>query len=91
MQEFETDTGTIYVIHVRGVLDPTWSHWFDDWSITAADDGTMFLRGLVQDQTALYGIIGKLRDLALALISCMLERDGSSVAEGCCSCAAQHR
>ncbi len=74
MQEFETDTGTIYVLHVRGVLDPVWSHWFDDVTITDAPDGTMFLRGLIQDQTALYGIIGKLRDLGLALITCVPER-----------------
>ena len=73
MQGYQTDTGTRYVIHIRGVLDPSWQHWFDDLNITASNDGTMVLRGLVQDQTALYGLIGKLRDLGLALISCAPE------------------
>lgn len=75
MHGYETKTGTHYMIHVRGVLDPTWSHWFDDWTINDAGDGTMLLRGLVQDETALYGIIGKLRDLGLAMISCAPEQD----------------
>jgi hypothetical protein len=75
MRQSKTDTGTRYVIHIHGVLDPTWSHWFDDLTITGADDGTTLLRGLVSDQTALYGIIGKLRDLGLSLISCTPERD----------------
>ena len=75
MNEHETDIGTHYVILIRGVLDPTWSHWFDDLAITITDDGTTLLRGLVRDQTELYGIIGKLRDLGLALISCAPDRD----------------
>ena len=75
MHEHDTDTGTRYVISIRGVLDPTWSHWFDDLTISATDDGTTLLHGLVHDQTALYGIIGKLRDLGLALISCTPDRD----------------
>ena len=66
----ETDGATRYVIHIRGALDPAWSHWFDDMTVTSADDGTTVLRGLVHDQTALYEIIGRLRDLGLALVRC---------------------
>ena len=75
MNEHENDTGTHYVIRIRGVLDPSWSPWFDDLAITTTDDGTTLLQGLVRDQTELYGIIGRLRDLGLALISCAPERD----------------
>ncbi len=39
-------------------------------TVTSADDGTTILRGLVHDQTALYGLIGRLRDLGLALVRC---------------------
>ena len=70
MDVSEADGGTPYVIHIRGALDPAWSHWFDDMTITSADDGTTILRGVVHDQTALYGLIGRLRDLGLALERC---------------------
>jgi len=75
MHQHETDSETRYVIQIRGVLDPGWSHWFDDLTITSAEDGTTSLRGLVRDQSALYGIIGKLRDLGLVLIRCAPESD----------------
>ena len=70
MDSTEADGGTRYVIHIRGALDPAWSHWFDDMTVTSADDGTTILRGVVHDQTALYGLIGRLRDLGLALVRC---------------------
>ena len=77
MHQYKTDTGTRYVIQIRGVLDPTWAHWFNELTVTTAENETTLLRGVVQDQTALYGIIGKLRDLGLALISCAPEDDTS--------------
>jgi len=70
MSSSDTGTGTPYIIHIRGALDPAWSHWFGDMTITSAADGTTILRGLVHDPTALYGIIGRLRDLGLVLLSC---------------------
>jgi hypothetical protein len=73
MHQHSTHTSTRYVIHIHGILDPAWTHWFDDLTITADENGTTVLRGVVQDQTALYGIIGKLRDLGLAMISCTPE------------------
>ncbi len=62
--------GTPYVIHIQGSLDPAWSHWFGDMTITSTDEGTTILRGLVHDSTALYGILGRLRDLGLVLLCC---------------------
>lgn len=73
MDPTEAEAGTPYIIHIQGSLDPAWSHWFGDMAITSADDGTTVLRGPVQDQTALYGIIGRLRDLGLALVRCYPE------------------
>jgi hypothetical protein len=73
MNPIEAEGGTRYIIHIRGGLDPAWSHWFDDMTVASADDGTTVLRGVVHDQTALYGIIGRLRDLGLALVRCMPE------------------
>ncbi len=70
MDPTEVEGGTRYIIHIHGTLDPVWSHWFDDMTITGSDDGTTVLRGVVPDQTALYGILGRLRDLGLALVRC---------------------
>jgi hypothetical protein len=70
MDPTQAHGGTPYVIYIQGSLDPAWSHWFGDMTVTSTDDGTTILRGLVHDQTALYGLIGRLRDLGLALVRC---------------------
>ena len=70
MDPTQADGSMSYVFQIQGSLDPAWSHWFDDMTVTSRDDGTTVLRGLVHDQTALYGIIGRLRDLGLALLRC---------------------
>lgn len=58
-----------YLFWVRGHLDPTWSDWLDGLVITHESDGTSRLRGVVRDQAALYGLITRLRDLGLELIT----------------------
>lgn len=58
-----------YEIRLRGRLDPRWSTWFDGMSLTAGADGTTVLRGPVADQAALHGVLARLRDLGLPLIS----------------------
>jgi hypothetical protein len=58
-----------YVIRVKGHLDPFWQEWFLPLSITHEGDGTTLLSGPIQDQAALYGILLKLRDLGLTLLS----------------------
>ena len=55
-------------IRVKGRIDEHWSDWFDDLTITHADDETI-LTGTVVDQAALYGLLAKLRDLGLPLVS----------------------
>ena len=58
-----------YRVRIRGHLDPSWSAWFDDLVITHADDGTTTLSGPLVDQAALYGLLGRLRDLGATLLS----------------------
>ena len=58
-----------YEIRLRGRLDPRWSAWFDGMTLTTADDGTTTLRGPVTDQAALHGLLQKVRDLGVPLLS----------------------
>ncbi len=58
-----------YVIRVKGHLDTFWQVWFENLSITHQSDGTTLLSGPIKDQAALYGILFKMRDLGLTLIS----------------------
>ena len=56
-------------IQVEGQIDPQWSEWFDGLAIRHLGSDRSRLVGAVIDQAALYGILAKLRDLSLALIS----------------------
>jgi len=58
-----------YEIRLRGRLDPRWSAWFDGLALTATADGTTTIRGPVVDQAALHGLLQRLRDLGLPLLS----------------------
>lgn len=54
---------------VKGQIDPQWGEWFASLEVELQEDGTTKLHGDLQDQSALYGILAKLRDLGLELIS----------------------
>ena len=56
-------------IRVKGQINPQWSGWFDGLTINHSGSNETTLTGLVPDQAALYGIISRLRDLGLQLIS----------------------
>ena len=58
-----------YEIRLQGHLDQRWGAWFDGMTLTTADDGTTALRGPVTDQAALHGLLQKVRDLGLPLLS----------------------
>ncbi len=58
-----------YEIRVKGYLEHRWAAWFDGLSLTALDDGTTVISGPVVDQAALHGLLHKLRDAAIPLIS----------------------
>jgi hypothetical protein len=58
-----------YEIRVEGHLGSRWTAWFDGLTLTAEDDGTTVIHGPVVDQAALHGVLQKLRDLGIPLIS----------------------
>lgn len=58
-----------YEIRLKGHLDERWAAWFDGLSLTRESDGTTVLSGPVVDQAALHGLLRKVRDLGLPLIS----------------------
>lgn len=58
-----------YEIRLAGQLDDRWQDWFDGMSVTLEADGTTLLSGPVPDQPALYGILRRVRDLGLPLVS----------------------
>jgi hypothetical protein len=62
-----------YRIEVRGLLSAEWSAWFDGWAITVEDDdehqAVTVLAGPVIDQAALFGLLWRIRDLGLPLLS----------------------
>ena len=63
-------TPTRYEIAVEGHLDRAhWSRWFDGMEVTLQADGTTTLAGPVVDQAALHGLLAKVRDLGLVLLS----------------------
>ncbi|MBN1246237.1 MAG: hypothetical protein JXC32_01200 [Anaerolineae bacterium] len=59
----------LYKIRVKGNLDLRWSDWFDGFSITPVDDDETLLIGSVADQAALHGLLHKIRDLGLPLLT----------------------
>jgi len=58
-----------YEIRLKGHLDSRWAAWFDGLSLTNESDGTTIIHGPVADQAALYGLLQKVRDIGLPLVS----------------------
>jgi hypothetical protein len=58
-----------YEIRIKGRLDSRWAAWFDGLNLTNAGDGTTLIHGVVADQSALHGLLQKVRDVGLPLIS----------------------
>ena len=65
----EFDRQAVYQIRVKANLDQKWSDWFDGFTITQQADGATLLTGPVADQAALHGLLAKIRDLGLPLLS----------------------
>ncbi len=65
----DLDEPRIYQIRVKGHLGQQWKDRFNGLSITQENDGTTLLKGTVVDQSALYGILKKIRDLGMPLLS----------------------
>jgi hypothetical protein len=58
-----------YEIRIQGHLHSRWAAWFDRLSLTNEPDGTTLISGLVVDQAALHGLLQKVRDVGLPLVS----------------------
>ena len=58
-----------YEIRIKGHLDDRWADWFGGMSITLEDNGDTLLTGPVVDQSALHGLLKKVRDLGMPLLS----------------------
>ena len=56
-------------IVVKGQLDPDWSGWFEGLTIAHNDQGETIIAGAIRDQAALHGLLAKVRDMGLFLIS----------------------
>ena len=61
--------GDTYEIRLKGHLDPSWADWFDGLVFSHGSDGTTILSGEVVDQAALHGLLKRIRDLGMPLIS----------------------
>jgi len=59
----------IYQIRLKGHLNREWAEWFDDLTISLEENGDTLLTGPVVDQSALHGLLKKVRDLGLPLVS----------------------
>ena len=59
----------VYQIRIKGQLDSQWTDWFEGLTITLEDNGDTLLTGPVVDQAALHGLLKKVRDLGMPLVS----------------------
>jgi hypothetical protein len=75
----EFDQSTPYQIRLKGALDSSWSDWFDGFTITVQGDETLLV-GIVPDQSALHGILAKINDLGLPIVS--IEKISQTEKEG---------
>ena len=59
----------VYQIRIKGLLNPQWTDWFGGMTVSPTDNGDTLLTGPVEDQAALHGLLKKVRDLGMTLIS----------------------
>lgn len=59
----------VYQIRVRGHLAKEWADWFEGMTITLEEDGNTLLTGAVIDQSALHGLLKRIRDVGMPLVS----------------------
>ena len=82
MNDTPTSNAQYYEIRLKGHLEARWVKWFDGLSITLDDNGNTLLSGPVADQAALHGLLKRIRDLGLPLLSVnTVEPDTKEVSE----------
>lgn len=67
--ETDPNQSMVYQIRITGHLGHQWTDWFEGLTITLEDNGDTLLTGPVPDQAALHGLLKKVRDLGMPLIS----------------------
>jgi hypothetical protein len=76
----DSSPGCRYAIRVEGLLDDHWSQWLEGMTITHEEGGITRLEGPVIDQAALHGLLNKLRDLRLPIVT--VQRLGTGTEQG---------
>jgi hypothetical protein len=69
MIDTPTSNPQYYEIRLKGHLDDRWAEWFEGLTLTLEDNGDTLLTGPVVDQAALHGLLKKVRDLGMPLVS----------------------
>ena len=78
----DPDLTMIYEIRIKGQLDSQWTDWFEGLTITLEEDGNTLLSGPVVDQAALHGLLKKVRDLGMPLVSVSPHEHGPTTTFG---------
>ena len=76
------DGSGLYEIRIKGHLNNRWADWFEGLTITLEDQGDTLLTGLVVDQAALHGLLKRVRDLGMPLVSVSPVEPGPPTALG---------
>ena len=71
----------VYQIRLKGHLGSQWTDWFEGLTITLEEDGDTLLTGPVVDQAALYGLLKKVRDLGMPLVSSVLSKPDRRISQ----------
>ena len=77
-----SDTGpdqpTTFQVRIKGHLGPEWTNWFGGLAITLENNGDTLLTGLVVDQAGLHGLLRRVRDLGMPLVSVSRMKGGET-------------
>ncbi len=77
----DPDQPTVYQIRIEGHLSGEWTEWFGGLTITLEENGDTLLTGLVSDQAALHGLLKRIRDLGMPLVSVIPGESGEGVSD----------
>ncbi len=69
----------VYQIRLEGQLGPEWSGWFEGLDVILGENGEMVLSGPLPDQAALHGVLAKIRDMGMVLISVNRVKQGRGI------------
>jgi hypothetical protein len=78
----DSDQPKVYQIRIKGHLGSQWTDWFEGLTITLEEDGDTLLTGPVVDQAALHGLLKRVRDLGMPLVSVSPVEPGPSTTLG---------